>query len=92
MTALVTPMEAVAAIRATDLHRYAPHGVNHDKAGRPLIPSPEVLPHLTEAETAAYDTIATAGPTPFRRIEQEAIPLVDALARLLSIVNRPRGG
>jgi hypothetical protein len=68
---------------ATDLHRYARHGVNHDKAGRPIKPSSTPLPHLTPAEAAAYDTIATAGPTPFRRIEQEAIPLTHAATRLL---------
>ncbi|MEO3813411.1 Wadjet anti-phage system protein JetD domain-containing protein [Sphaerisporangium sp. B11E5] len=71
---------------ATDLHRYSEHGVNHDKAGRPLKPSPASLPHLTEAETTAYNTIATAGPTPFRRIEQEAIPLTHAATRLLQIL------
>lgn len=69
---------------ATDLHRYARHGVNHDKAGRPIKPSSTPLPHLTRAEATAYDTIATAGPTPFRRIEQEAIPLTHAATRLLA--------
>ncbi len=73
---------------ATDLHRYAQHGVNHDKAGRPIKPSPAILPHLTEAEATAYDTIATAGPTPFRRIEQEAIPLAHAATRLLDVSTR----
>lgn len=73
---------------ATDLHRYAQHGVNHDKTGRPIKPSPATLLHLTEAETTAYDTIATAGATPFRRIEQEAIPLSHAAARLLQILKR----
>lgn len=67
---------------AADLHRYAEHGVDHDRAGRPLKPSPALLPHLTEAETTAYNTIATAGRTPFRRIEQEAIPLAHAVTRL----------
>ncbi|MEU8193969.1 Wadjet anti-phage system protein JetD domain-containing protein [Microbispora amethystogenes] len=71
---------------ATDLHHYSEHGVNHDKAGRPIKPSPANLPHLTEAESIAYDTIATAGSTPFRRIEQEAIPLTHAAARLLQIL------
>lgn len=82
------PARQVTSIlmEAADLHRYAPHGVNHDKAGRPIKPSREVLPHLTEAETLAYATIATAGPTPFRRIEQEAIPLTHAAARLLQIL------
>jgi len=79
------PAKSVASIlmEATDLQHYSQHGVNHDKAGRPIKPSLERLPHLTEAETLAYNTIATAGPTPFRRIEQEAIPLTHAATRLL---------
>jgi len=82
------PPKPVTSIlmEATDLHRYSHHGVNHDKAGRPIKPSGEPLPHLTEAETTAYNTIATAGPTPFRRIEQEAIPLAHAATRLLQIL------
>ncbi|RSM74712.1 hypothetical protein DMB66_01095 [Actinoplanes sp. ATCC 53533] len=82
------PAKHVTSIlmEATDLHHYSQHGVNHDKAGRPIKPSPELLPHLTEAETIAYNTIATAGPTPFRRIEQEAIPLTHAATRLLGIL------
>ncbi|MEV0407290.1 Wadjet anti-phage system protein JetD domain-containing protein [Actinoallomurus sp. NPDC050550] len=72
----------------TDLHRYAQHGVNHDKAGRPIKPSPAILPHLTEAEATAYNIVATAGPTPFRRIEQEAIPLAHAATRLLDVFMR----
>jgi hypothetical protein len=81
------PAKSVTSILmdATDLHRYSRHGVNHDKAGRPIKPSSATLPHLTESETTAYDTIATAGPTPFRRIEQEAIPLTHAATRLLAI-------
>lgn len=70
---------------ATDLHHYAQHGVNYDNSGRPINPSPEVLPHLTEAETTAYNTIATVGPTRFRRIEQETIPLAHAATRLQQI-------
>ncbi|SPT51284.1 Uncharacterized protein conserved in bacteria [Actinomadura madurae] len=70
---------------AADLHQYAPHGVNHDRSGRLIKPSPAILRHLTEAEAIAYDTIATAGPTPFRRIEQEAIPLAHAATRLLDV-------
>jgi hypothetical protein len=73
----------------TDLHQYSQHGVNHDKAGRPIKPSPEPMPHLTEAETTAYNTITTAGPTPFRRIEQEAIPLTHAVTQLLRILEGP---
>lgn len=82
------PAKAVTSILmdATDLHRYAQHGVNHDKTGRPIKPSPATLPHLTEAETTAYNIIATAGPTPFRRIEQEVIPLTYAASRLFQIL------
>ena len=36
----------------------------------------------------AYDTLATAGPDPFRRIEQEAIPLAHAATRLLDVSMR----
>ncbi|MER7113565.1 Wadjet anti-phage system protein JetD domain-containing protein [Saccharomonospora azurea] len=84
-----TPPKPVTSILmdATDLQRYADHGVDRDKDGRPLKPSPGSLRHLTDAETTAYDTIATAGPTPFRRIEQETIPLADAVTRLLRVVN-----
>lgn len=35
-----------------------------------------------------YDTVATAGPTPFRRIEQEAIPLTEAATRLPDVLPR----
>ncbi|MGW4215118.1 Wadjet anti-phage system protein JetD domain-containing protein [Lentzea sp. NPDC004789] len=78
------PARPVASILmdATDLHQYAQHGVNHDKSGRPIKPSATTLPRLTEAETTAYNIIATAGTTPFRRIEQEAIPLAHAATRL----------
>jgi hypothetical protein len=84
------PARHVSSIlmETADLHRYSVHGINHDKAGRPIKPSRELLPHLTETETIAYSTIATAGPTEFRRIEQEAIPLthaVTALQRILKI-------
>ncbi|MBF6126613.1 Wadjet anti-phage system protein JetD domain-containing protein [Nocardia brasiliensis] len=72
---------------ATDLHRYAHRGVNHDKAGRPIKPSSTRLTHLTSTEAAAYDAVATAGPAPFRRIEQEAIPLHDAVERLESLID-----
>ncbi|MBO2464130.1 DUF3322 and DUF2220 domain-containing protein [Actinomadura violacea] len=85
-----TPPKPVTSMLmdAADLHQYARHGVNHDKAGRPIKPSSAILPHLTEAEATAYDTVATAGPTPFRRIEQEAIPLARAATRLLDVRTR----
>ncbi|MGL5829833.1 MAG: Wadjet anti-phage system protein JetD domain-containing protein [Angustibacter sp.] len=64
------------------LQRYAAFGVSQDKAGRDISPAKKVLAHLTAAETEAYHTVATAGATPFRRIEQELIPL-DEAARIL---------
>ncbi|UAK31979.1 hypothetical protein K8O92_30310 [Nocardia asteroides] len=83
------PVKTVHSILmdAADLHRYARHGVNHDKAGHPIKPSPARLTHLTQAEADAYDSVATAGPAPFRRIEQEAMPLSDVAARLESLIN-----
>ncbi|MGW1743475.1 Wadjet anti-phage system protein JetD domain-containing protein [Nocardia sp. NPDC001965] len=72
---------------APDLHRYADHGVNHDKTSRPINPSATRLTHLTQAEATAYDALATAGPAPFRRIEQEAIPLPHAATRLKSLID-----
>lgn len=76
----------------TDLHHYAHHGVNHDKTSRPIKPTARRLTHLTQAEATAYDTITTAGPVPFRRIEQEAIPLPHAAARLKSAITPPFPG
>ncbi|WP_242909238.1 Wadjet anti-phage system protein JetD domain-containing protein [Actinomadura terrae] len=86
-----TPPKPVASILMddTDLHRYADQGVNHDKSGHALGPSETNLPHLTEAEQTAYAFITTKGPPPFRRIEQEAIPLPHAAARLRA--NVPEG-
>ncbi|WP_067665922.1 Wadjet anti-phage system protein JetD domain-containing protein [Nocardia miyunensis] len=72
---------------ASDLHRYARHGVNHDKAGHPIKPSPARLTHLTQTEADAYDFVATAGPALFRRIEQEAMPLYDVAAQLDLLIN-----
>jgi hypothetical protein len=84
-----TPAKNVDSILmdATDLNRYADHGVNHDKAGRPIKPSSADLEHLTASEATAYAAVATAGPAQFRRIEQEAIPLTHAVSRLISTVD-----
>ncbi|TDC80769.1 Wadjet anti-phage system protein JetD domain-containing protein [Actinomadura sp. 7K507] len=73
----------------TALHRYAQHGVNHDRHGHPIKPSDTILRHLTEAERTAYGTIATGGRATFRRIEQEAIPLPHAATRLLAVTASP---
>lgn len=71
---------------APDLHRYADYGVNHDKNGRPIQSSALRLPHLTPSEVTAYDALTTAGPAPFRRIEQELIPLSHAATQLESLI------
>lgn len=70
---------------STDLHRYADFGVGTDTNGAPLTPSTARLNHLTPGESAAYDAIATAGDAPFRRIEQELVPLPEAARRLLAL-------
>lgn len=82
------PARAVPSILMddTDLAAYARHGVLTDKNGMPLKPSSVRLSHLTADETAAYDAITTAGEVPFRRIEQELIPLQVAAERLRTLV------
>ena len=41
---------------------------------------------LSADESAAYHAVATAGPAPFRRIEQERIPGEDARAAMLDLL------
>ena len=88
------PARAVPAILMddSDLAAYARHGVLTDKNGTPLKPSSVRLSHLTPDETAAYDAITTAGEVPFRRIEQELIPLQVAAERLRTLVAGRAGG
>lgn len=88
------PARAVPSILMddTDLDAYARHGVLTDKNGMPLKPSSVRLGHLTPDETAAYDAITTAGEVPFRRIEQELIPLQVAAERLRTLVAGRAGG
>jgi hypothetical protein len=62
--------------------RYGHLGVNVDKHGDRLAPSSRRLPHLSPEEAACYASIATAGEVPFRRIEQERIPLTEAASAL----------
>lgn len=89
---LVASEAALAALRNKIDQKWAEaicadHGVNHDKAGRPIKPSSTRLLHLTRPESTAYDAVATAGPAQFRRIEQEAIPLPQAAARLEALIS-----
>lgn len=66
--------------------RYARFGVSADPNGNPIKPSTSSLPNLTRAEAACYAAVATAGPAPFRRIEQERIPFGDAVEALHGIL------
>lgn len=66
------------------MSRYAEQGVSEDKDGNPLKPCSTGLSVLEDAERDAYDMIATSGPAEFRRIEQEKLPIEDAVAALVS--------
>lgn len=66
--------------------RYGHLGVDRDRRGRAIPPASARLGHLAPEERAAYVQLATAGPQAVRRIEQERIPLEDALAALREIV------
>ena len=68
------------------LDRYSHLGVNAGVDGRALGPATAQLPHLTADEREAYHAVATAGPAPVRRIEQERIPLIDAAHALTELV------
>ncbi len=59
-----------------------PSGVAHDPAGRPLPHTVTSLAWLTPDESAAYQSVATAGPATVRRIEQERLPISEAVAAL----------
>jgi hypothetical protein len=64
------------------LHRYAAFGVNTSPSGAPLARGPQrSLSWLTAGERAAYEAIATDSKLP-ARVEQERIPLADALREL----------
>lgn len=83
-----SPGRDVASILmdAVALRRYEPLGVSTDQDGRPIPPSSAHLEGLSTDERAAYHAVATAGPAPFRRIEQERIPGDDARAALLDLL------
>jgi len=83
------PARAVTSILMDGeaLRRYRALGVARDKYGEPLRPGATRLPALTESERTAYYELTTAGDVPVRRVEQERIPLADALARARSIVD-----
>lgn len=58
-------------------------GVDHEHGGRPLGPrTPRETGRLEPEEQALYDALCSPGCTRHRRIEQERIPLDEALAEL----------
>lgn len=79
-----TPAERVRSILmdAPALARYSHLGITHDERGKPIPPSTKYLKHLTSAERAAYDALATEGPAQVRRIEQERLPADAAVTAL----------
>ncbi|WP_193748586.1 Wadjet anti-phage system protein JetD domain-containing protein [Gordonia terrae] len=60
---------------------YAMYGTSHHPNGEPIKTTQVELPHLTDAERAAYRAINSAD-APCRRVEQERIPLLAARQRL----------
>ncbi|HEV2370620.1 MAG TPA: Wadjet anti-phage system protein JetD domain-containing protein [Streptosporangiaceae bacterium] len=73
--------------------RYERYGTPLDRRGDPLGPGTRRdLPHLDTAECSMYHALTDPGWKRYRRIEQERIPLADALAalRLLQLDPRPR--
>jgi len=66
--------------------RYAELGVSRDERGHTIASSRARLVHLEPDEVVAYTQVATAGPQPVRRIEQERIPLDDAVDELRRVV------
>ncbi len=75
-------MDAVAHARFADM------GVNADRRGEPLRARSRRLPSLTPGEQAAYASVASTARVPFRRIEQERIPLDAAVDALLDATTR----
>ncbi|MBC7290569.1 MAG: hypothetical protein H5T83_04425 [Actinotalea sp.] len=74
---------------AAALQRYEHLGGDHDRRGRPISPSSARLRHLTPSETQAYHAIATRGAVRVRRIEQERIPVEEAVTALGVATRRP---
>nr|WP_291814640.1 Wadjet anti-phage system protein JetD domain-containing protein [Cellulomonas sp.] len=70
------------------LDRYAALGVGRDTTGEPLRRRATDLTSLTEPERAAYYALTTAGEVAVRRVEQERIPLTDAVAHACALTGR----
>ncbi len=66
--------------------RYERFGTSLDRRGNPLGPGTRRdLPHLEAGERLMYQALTDPAWTRYRRIEQERIPLVDALAALRAL-------
>lgn len=73
--------------------RYERYGTSFDRRGTPLGPGiRRDLPHLDAAERAMYHALTDPAWKTHRRIEQERIPLADALAELRLLQPPPRAG
>lgn len=71
--------------------RYERFGTSLDRRGNPLGPGTRRdLPHLEIAERSMYHALTDPAWKKYRRIEQERIPLMDALDALRAL--RPRDG
>ena len=78
-----TPQLAERGSRLVTFKRYERYGTSLDRHGTPLGPGTRRdLPHLGAAECAMYHTLTDPAWEGYRRIEQERIPLKDALAAL----------
>lgn len=73
---------------ATAHARYSHLGVDRDQHGTLLKPTNVRLPHLRGAECEGYARVATLGNAGFRRIEQERIPLEDAVRAMTHVLGR----
>jgi hypothetical protein len=67
--------------------RFEHLGTNHYPDGRLVLakPKPAPTPHLDEAEQALYLALCDPDRTEYRRLEQERIPLKDALAAVKAL-------
>lgn len=72
---------------------YERYGTSTDARGRLIPPgNRRPLPHLTSDERQLYDHLTDPAWTHYRRVEQEKIPLADALATVLDALHDPRPG
>lgn len=72
---------------------YAPFGTNRDPSGKTISPGePNPPPLLTDTETELYRRLTDPAFLGHRRIEQERIPLVVAVDRLLAVTRSNSAG